>query len=648
MDPITEIYATTLKSSIDDNFATLDTVLDQCERQKALRQAYQKALRDLESGLDYVSRYFGFFQKKAENALKNYSEISRQLAPYVCDRYNTLEPWSVGIFGSWGSGKTRLLRAIKNLYETDLTDHKGEGEKDKPSIVPIFFNAWRFEKEPHVIIPLFQTMLAELQNYPEIGRIRRVKERLTILALALVSNLSPGNALSAAKDISLSSLASVVDWKGVIKNYQKHIARSDPETIVDTIIQSGYLNAVYIQIPQWIEKITIQDNVRFVFLIDDLDRCLPENALKMLESIKLFLDVPGCAFVLAVDDDVIERGVEHHYREYLFHGRGGHSSQATAYQIHLPITGDEYLEKMVQLPFHIPSYDHEDTRTIITDRFPRFAEAWSYTPPERTDPSKGDEIDHKKQRDKLLLDFFVHNTPKKPRKIIRAVELYLAKEKLLRKRGISIRTVLLAKLTLLELFAPRLYRFMQERGFRDKFETLVTWKKDYESLSNTQKIRDELEKSPRTPQEDHEEDLHLVSILRSFYAQRVRFSLDGIFDERYDETTLVEHAAAKPISYETKQTAPVHRPVSPIDWESFFARLLGPDERAWRRAFDDEAFTEPGSVLDAESFAELMRRLAEHQDLIRDPRWLEIVAHHLNDDDFLMMLTTYKPLEVMQ
>ena len=32
---------------------------------------------------------------------------------------------------------------------------------------------------------------------------------------------------------------------------------------------------------------------------------------------KLFLDVAGCSFVLAVDDDVIERGVEHHYRDYL-------------------------------------------------------------------------------------------------------------------------------------------------------------------------------------------------------------------------------------------------------------------------------------------------------------------------------------------
>lgn len=50
-------------------------------------------------------------------------------------------------------------------------------------------------------------------------------------------------------------------------------------------------------------------HLNLLFLIDDLDRCLPEKAVEMLESIKQFLEVPGCAFVLAVDDEIIERGI---------------------------------------------------------------------------------------------------------------------------------------------------------------------------------------------------------------------------------------------------------------------------------------------------------------------------------------------------
>lgn len=51
--------------------------------------------------------------------------------------------------------------------------------------------------------------------------------------------------------------------------------------------------------------------------IDDLDRCLPDRAVEVLEAIKLFLDVEGCVFFIAVDRDVIERVVRVQYAGYL-------------------------------------------------------------------------------------------------------------------------------------------------------------------------------------------------------------------------------------------------------------------------------------------------------------------------------------------
>jgi predicted KAP-like P-loop ATPase len=50
----------------------------------------------------------------------------------------------------------------------------------------------------------------------------------------------------------------------------------------------------------------------FVF-IDDLDRCLPESALEVFEAIKLFLDAPGCAYVVCLDRDVIRNGLAVRY-----------------------------------------------------------------------------------------------------------------------------------------------------------------------------------------------------------------------------------------------------------------------------------------------------------------------------------------------
>ena len=43
--------------------------------------------------------------------------------------------FALGIFGSWGSGKTTLMQAIK---------HRLDGDE---RVVPVWFAAWRYERE---------------------------------------------------------------------------------------------------------------------------------------------------------------------------------------------------------------------------------------------------------------------------------------------------------------------------------------------------------------------------------------------------------------------------------------------------------------------------------------------------------------------
>ena len=48
---------------------------------------------------------------------------------------------------------------------------------------------------------------------------------------------------------------------------------------------------------------------RLVVFIDDLDRCIPEKAIDILETIKLFLNVPQTVFLIGTDKKVIENGI---------------------------------------------------------------------------------------------------------------------------------------------------------------------------------------------------------------------------------------------------------------------------------------------------------------------------------------------------
>ncbi len=87
---------------------------------------------------------------------------------------------------------------------------------------------------------------------------------------------------------------------------------------------------------------------RLVVFVDDLDRCLPEKAVEVLEAIKLFLDVPGTVFALGMDREAIRRGIETHYGAMLKTDGDGDE---------IPINGDVYLQKMIQIPFNLPPLD---------------------------------------------------------------------------------------------------------------------------------------------------------------------------------------------------------------------------------------------------------------------------------------------------
>ena len=86
----------------------------------------------------------------------------------------------------------------------------------------------------------------------------------------------------------------------------------------------------------------------FVF-IDDLDRCLPENAITVLESLKLFIGHANCIFVLGMDHSIVEAGIQ------------------TRYEGKIKIDGREYLDKIIQVPFYLPPVTFKRLKASLED-----------------------------------------------------------------------------------------------------------------------------------------------------------------------------------------------------------------------------------------------------------------------------------------
>jgi hypothetical protein len=106
-----------------------------------------------------------------------------------------------------------------------------------------------------------------------------------------------------------------------------------------------------------VERHVVSNGERLVVFVDDLDRCLPEKAIEVLEAIKLFLEVPGCVFVIAVDQKVIVEGIRVRYRDFALRDGGEDGN--------LPIDGADYLEKIIQVPFHLPPVTKEGMAEFI-------------------------------------------------------------------------------------------------------------------------------------------------------------------------------------------------------------------------------------------------------------------------------------------
>lgn len=106
----------------------------------------------------------------------------------------------------------------------------------------------------------------------------------------------------------------------------------------------------------------------FVF-IDDMDRCLPDVALDLLEAIKIFFSDVGCIFLIAADEQLIGQGLRLRYRD-LFN-QGDHQKVEDL----LNQKGKEYFEKVIQFGVHVPARTPENMYRFISAQFPQWISA---------------------------------------------------------------------------------------------------------------------------------------------------------------------------------------------------------------------------------------------------------------------------------
>lgn len=255
-------------------------------------------------------------------------------------------PFCIGIFGKWGSGKTSFMHLLeKSLLEGDTT----------PYVIPAWFNPWRYEKEEHLIIPFLKTIESEIISYVTSKRTEKKRQILDgiIKAAQKIGHTSEAILYAIKADFKMGPVGIQFD---VAKGIDREDALAEKQ-LEKAKKLSDKLLSIYYDVVTELKNAVNEKKFRIAVFIDDLDRCLPEKTVELLESIKLFFDLEGYLFIIGVDKSVITKGISYHYRFFEPKKQESDGSQI--------ISPDDYLEKMIQLPFELPPIEPGRKRMFI-------------------------------------------------------------------------------------------------------------------------------------------------------------------------------------------------------------------------------------------------------------------------------------------
>lgn len=256
-------------------------------------------------------------------ALPDNLELAARLSAIfdILRHKDTRCPLTVAIYGDWGTGKTSAMQWLSGKL-TEWNQQNAQHEHGHPNVHPVWFEPWKYHTKEDV----WRGIISEV-----------------ILSLFTVNFHDPQHLVTGMKEAAkrfgaflgrsfLHALKSVKFRVGDPKAAQLEVSGEAFQDIYEewekvAHPQKPYLNQFETTLKEWMERylprrtetvggIDTPRQDRIVLFIDDLDRCLPDVTLEVLEAIKLYLSIPSLIFVCGLDRSVVDAVVRKRYTDH--------------------------------------------------------------------------------------------------------------------------------------------------------------------------------------------------------------------------------------------------------------------------------------------------------------------------------------------
>lgn len=244
----------------------------------------------------------------------------------------------IAVQGAWGRGKTDTLRRISQ--ETQVL----EATKAWPA--PVWLNPWQYGT-PDLLTPLVTELVKRIgeKDKGSLEGVRKTAETLLRAANAIMFKglnvvVPHGNMLEAASrpvDDYIRYLFGTLD--------KPSGANQDVDTVAVMADRFRDLVGAYLE--------GQGEGARLIICIDDLDRCLPDHQVAILEALYFLTSARADAtFLIALDPTLVKEAAIAHY--------------GTAH-----FDTDQYLNKIFDLRINLPAIRDQDLNRLIAAYFER-------------------------------------------------------------------------------------------------------------------------------------------------------------------------------------------------------------------------------------------------------------------------------------